>query len=698
MGDRVAIKYIKSNFSRPLHFISVLVIFFCILFSPSVALALVDVTLAWDASSGADGYRLFYREDGQNYNYSSPDWEGPGTTCTIYGLSDTTTYHFVVRAYNAYEESGDSNEAHLYASSPNQAPTASFIANPTSGDAPLTVTFNGSGSSDADGSVVSYDWDFGDGHTDSGASTSYTYTSAGTYSVTLKVTDDDGATGSASSLIQVNSPPIPNQPPTASFTANPPSGDAPLTVSFDGSSSNDPDGTIVSYSWTFGDGGTGSVVSPSHTYTAEGTFTVTLTVSDDGTPAESDSMSMIITVTDPAPNNLPPNKPVISSPYNGELEADLLLTLQAETFSDPDGDVHSMSQWQIVKQSDSAVVLEIVSSEHLTAIPVPHAVLDRETAYSVSVQFYDSHNEPSEWSDPVEFTTITDTVDLDDDGIPDDSEVDNTVDLNEDGTPDNEQLDVIKSAKAAIAGKRPFGICKIMTEVDDIVVLEPIHPSEILDKKDKPKKFFFGLAAYRLKLNQIGATTQVKVYYSENISGASKYYIYDTVNGWQDYTEYTTFNPDGRSVTVELKDGGHGDSDGVANGVIVDPGGVAGVAGTGGLDTGAGGGCFIATAAFGLGVAPQVQVLRDFRDQYQLTNAPGECFVRPYCKYGPKGAGYIKKHDWLKPIVRVLLMPLVGISYILVRTSLAAGILFGCLLFLSALSFYAFYKGRRRKT
>jgi PKD repeat protein len=695
MGDKVAIKYIKSNLRRTWHFISVLVVFFCILFSPSVALALVDVTLAWDASSGADGYRLFYREDGQNYNYSSPDWEGPGTTCTIYGLSDSTTYHFVVRAYNAYEESGDSNEAHLYASSPNQAPTASFIANPTSGDAPLTVTFNGSGSSDADGTVVSYDWDFGNGNTDSGASTSYTYTSAGTYLVTLTVTDDDGATDNTTSQIQVTAA---NQSPVATFTVNPTSGDAPLAVSFNGSSSNDQDGTIVSYSWTFGDGGTSTVVSPSHIYTAGGTFTVTLTVSDDGTPAESDSTSITITVTDPAATNLPPNKPVISSPHSGELEADLLLTLQAETFSDPDGDAHSMSQWQIIKQSDSSVVLEIVSSEHLTALPVPHAVLDRETGYSVSVQFYDSYNEPSEWSDPVEFTTITDTIDLDDNGIPDDSEVDDTVDLNEDGIPDNDQPEVIKSAKSASGGKKPVGVCKISTDVDAIVVLEPIHPSEILDKKNKPKRFFFGLASYRLKLNQVGATTQVKVYYSEDISGNNKYYLYDTVNGWQDYTEYTTFNPDGRSVTLELKDGGHGDSDGVANGVIVDPGGVAGVTSTGGLDTGAGGGCFIATASFGSCAAPHVQVLRDFRYQYQLTNAPGEYFVRLYYKYGSIGAGYIEKHDWLKPIVRVLLMPLVGISYILVRTSLATGILFGCLLFLSALSFYALCKGRRHKT
>ena len=201
-------------------------------------------------------------------------------------------------------------------------------------------------------------------------------------------------------------------------------------------------------------------------------------------------------------------------------------------------------------------------------------------------------------------------------------------------------------------------------------MLEPIHPSEILDKKNKPKKFLYGLIAYRLEVSQQGGTVLVKVYYSQDISGATRYYLYDTVNGWQDYTQYTTFNPDGRSVTVELKDGGHGDSDGVANGIIVDPGGVAGAA-SGGLDSGGGGGCFIATAAFGSVAEPNLKL---------------------------HAASYIEEHDWLKPIVHVLLMPLVGVSYILVRTSLATVILLGFMLIVSVLTFYSLiYKGRRRR-
>ena len=113
MGEGFAVSYIKSHITRFALAILLVIVFISILFCPTVASAAVDVTLAWDASSGADGYRLFYRQEGQSYNYNSPDWEGPGTTCTVYGLDDSTTYHFVVRAYNGDGESGNSNEETL---------------------------------------------------------------------------------------------------------------------------------------------------------------------------------------------------------------------------------------------------------------------------------------------------------------------------------------------------------------------------------------------------------------------------------------------------------------------------------------------------------------------------------------------------------------------------------------------------------
>jgi hypothetical protein len=264
-------------------------------------------------------------------------------------------------------------------------------------------------------------------------------------------------------------------------------------------------------------------------------------------------------------------------------------------------------------------------------------------------------------------------VDLDGDGIPDEQEVDDTVDLNDDGIPDNDQPELIKSAQSAIGGNVAIGVYKDSATVEEIEVLEPIHPASIWDKKNRPMNFEYGLFSYRLKVSRAGDLARVKLYYSEDISGTAYFYMYDSVNGWRDYTQYATFNPDGRSVTLELKDGGHGDSDGVENGIIVDPGGVT--SSIAGLDAGVGGGCFIATASFGSYIDPQVKLLRDFRGEYLLDKTPGKWLVNQHYRYGPHAAEYIQKHEWLKPVVCLALMPLVGFSYLLLKGSWALLIL-----------------------
>jgi PKD repeat protein len=138
-----------------------------------------------------------------------------------------------------------------------------------------TCDFDASGSQDADGAIVSYLWQFGDGTSASGATASHTYSTGARYTVTLTVTDNAGATATRSVSVEANAPPV------ASYTVvcNGP------TCTFDGSGASDSDGTIASYSWLFGDGQSGGGASTypkaTHTY-ATGTFSATLVVSDNG--------------------------------------------------------------------------------------------------------------------------------------------------------------------------------------------------------------------------------------------------------------------------------------------------------------------------------------------------------------------------------------------------------------------------------
>jgi hypothetical protein len=87
----------------------------------------------------------------------------------------------------------------------------------------------------------------------------------------------------------------------------------------------------------------------------------------------------------------------------------------------------------------------------------------------------------------------------------------------------------------------------------------------------------------------------------------------------------------------------------------------------GGSDSGGSGGCFIATAAYGSPLASHVKVLSRFRDHFLLTNGIGKCFVRFYNSYSPPMADFIKKHDSLRVVVRLGLIPLVGTSWLVLK-------------------------------
>jgi PKD repeat protein len=183
---------------------------------------------------------------------------------------------------------------------PNLPPTA-VIGGPMSGLEGETLSFNGSGSSDSDGRIVSYAWDLGDGSTGSGVDVNHSYSAAGSYQVTLTVTDDGGLDDSATQAVQVEEP---NLPPTA-VISGPTGGLVGETLSFSGAGSTDDDGLIVSYAWDFSDGTTSSGITVTHSYSATGSYQVTLSVTDDS--GLSDGTMQTVQVGEVAQINPPPS-------------------------------------------------------------------------------------------------------------------------------------------------------------------------------------------------------------------------------------------------------------------------------------------------------------------------------------------------------------------------------------------------------
>ncbi|MFO1313581.1 MAG: PKD domain-containing protein [Burkholderiales bacterium] len=225
------------------------------------------MTLAWDPSTGATSYRLYYGTSSGTYPNSINT--GAATSATVTGLTAGQRYYFVVTAFSSTgAQSPYSNEVNAVAPA---LPVASFVADKTSGPVPLTVNFSSSAST---GTITSYAWTFGDGGTSAAANPSHTYTSTGTFTVALTVSGPGGTnTQTRTGYLTVNVP-----APAASFTANVTSGNAPLTVNFTNLST----GSITSYAWTFGDGGTSTAANPSHSYASAGTYTVALTVTGPG--------------------------------------------------------------------------------------------------------------------------------------------------------------------------------------------------------------------------------------------------------------------------------------------------------------------------------------------------------------------------------------------------------------------------------
>jgi subtilisin family serine protease/PKD repeat protein len=153
-------------------------------------------------------------------------------------------------------------------------------------------TFSGAGSTDEEGSALTYKWNFGDGVTTTTATSTvnHTYLQGGNYTLTLIV--NDGLLDSVLASTNVSVTAV-NDKPVANAGADQ-IGNVQDTLTFNGSGSSDEEGALASYSWNFGDNSTANGVNSTHTFNAVGTFTVTLTVTDSGGLTATDTLSVTV--------------------------------------------------------------------------------------------------------------------------------------------------------------------------------------------------------------------------------------------------------------------------------------------------------------------------------------------------------------------------------------------------------------------
>ena len=311
-----------------------------------------QVTLEWSPNTEPDlaGYTLFCREQGQNYDYANPSWEGTDTTCTIYDLNETKTYFFVVRAVDTEGfQSSDSNETFLEAGTTpdNQPPIADAGPNQTVNEGQL-VGLDGSNSLDSDDGIASYAWVQTSGpqatlSNPNGQQSTFTApdVNSGGDSLTfeLTVSDHNGLQSKDSCVVNVT---WLNESPQANAGIDQTVNEWTF-VTLDGSDSLDIDDGIVSYTWNQISGPAVTLSNPASsqpTFTAPNvepdgvSLTFDLSVTDAGGLQSTDSCIVNISW-----QNLPPTA-VIAPDYMESIEG-TVVTLDGSVSTDSDDGIAS---------------------------------------------------------------------------------------------------------------------------------------------------------------------------------------------------------------------------------------------------------------------------------------------------------------------------------------------------------------------
>jgi chitodextrinase len=268
------------------------------------------------------------------------EWDfGDGTTGT--GVTPTHTYllggnHTIILTITDNENNTDIDITYAIIEGesiePSNVQPISDANGPYHGTVDDIINFDGSNSYDTDGVIAEYEWDFGDGTTNLGVTSSHIYSSVGNYTVSLTVTDDGGKTNLDITYTNISET-LTNSTNIIPFAdaGGPYYEIIDIPITFNGAQSFDSDGKIIEYIWDFGDGhiGIGEIVT--HKYVNEGRYELSLKVIDNNYDFHIDTSYVIITDKP----NYPPNKPDIFGASS--ISINKLQIYEAKS-NDPDGD------------------------------------------------------------------------------------------------------------------------------------------------------------------------------------------------------------------------------------------------------------------------------------------------------------------------------------------------------------------------
>ncbi|NIQ37675.1 MAG: hypothetical protein GTN81_03695 [Proteobacteria bacterium] len=527
----------------------------------------VPVTLDGSNSSDPDdgiASYLWERTAGASVTLSDPSAVKPSFTAPNVGPGGTSlTFRLTVTDYGGQQSSATCIVNITWV---NRPPVSNAGPDQTVNEG-TTVSLDGSNSSDPDDGIASYLWEQTAGVPVS-LSNPTTVRPAflspdvgpngGSLTFRLTVADNGGLQSTDSSVVNItwiNGPPVANAGPDQTVNEG-------TTVTLDGSNSSDPDDGIASYLWEQTAGVSVTLSDPTavrpnfpapNVGPNGGSLTFRLTVSDGGGLKSTDIATVNISWV-----NVPPRA---DAGPDQTVDEGMTVTLDGSNSSDPDDGIASYL-WK--QTAGTPVTLSDPTAAAPTFVTAPVGAGGAVFSFHM---------------------TVTDTGGLQvSDGV--------SVTVRDNGE-DGFLADVItfKTPTNETMGLR-------VESGGNIVSLTAIDPSTIPEARNRPKRMIYGMVDMKIKSDTVGGTAHVTLYFPTAVPQGYKWYKYTPSDGWRKYQRYTVFNSSRDQVTATLVDGGIGDDDGVANGIIVDPSAFGTEpAGSGSTPVDEVKGCFISTVS-----------------------------------------------------------------------------------------------------